>query len=212
MFRIFKIQNKRSDMDNRQIQKKQILESTVSFLQTQGAPLPSYAQIADTGDLSRQLIRYYFNDPDDLMCEVCDLLAEAYRMALVKGVETLEGQKRLDFIFDFYFDLVDEVRKPRDDQSYDAVMSFAAGSDRIKTNLRGQYSLVGQLLQLELKMQHPTLSLDDCAEISYLFVTIMYGHWKMVATLGLSEEHKMVSRRAIDRIVASYVNLSLIHI
>ncbi|WP_368184675.1 hypothetical protein [Aestuariibius sp. HNIBRBA575] len=48
-------------------------------------------------------------------------------MALVSGVDTLKGPKRLQFIFDFYFDLVDDVPKPRDDQSYDAAMAFAAG-------------------------------------------------------------------------------------
>jgi hypothetical protein len=32
----------------------------------------------------------------------------------------------------------------------------------------------------------------------------MYGHWKMVATLGLSPEHRRITRRSIDRIIASY--------
>jgi hypothetical protein len=140
------------------------------------------------------------------MCDTCDLLAEAYRMALIEGVQTLEGPNRLRFIFDFYFDLVDDVPKPRDDQCYDAVMAFAARSERVKTKLRAQYTLVGQLLQLEIKMQYPSLALEECAEISYLFVCLMYGHWKMVGSLGCAENHKMISRRAIDRIIASYVS------
>ena len=168
--------------------------------------MPSYSQIAEKCGLSRQLIRYYFEAPDDLMCENCDLLAEDYRMALFNGVETLEGPKRLKFIFDFYFDLVEEVRKPRDDRCYDAVMALASGSERIRTNLRGQYTLLGQVLQLEIKMQYPDLTLEDCAEISYLFVCIMYGHWKMSASLGVSDDHKLIARRSIDRILASFVN------
>ena len=177
-----------------------------SLLQDQGPTLPSYSQVAESTGLSRQLVRYYFDTPEDLMCDTCDLLAEAYQMALVNGVETLKGPKRLQFIFDFYFDLVEEVPKPRDDQCYDAVMAFAARSDRVKSNLRAQYTLVGQLLQLEIKMQYPRLRLEDCAEISYLFVCLMYGHWKMVSSLGVAEDHKLITRRSIDRIMASYVN------
>jgi len=196
-------------MDGNGGQKKQIAEGLTGLLQKQGPPHPSYSQIADSSNLSRQLIRYYFDQPEDLMCLVCDMLAEAYQMALVNGVETLKGPKRLQFIFDFYFDLVDDARKPDDNQAYDAAMAFAAGSDRIRTNLRGQYTLLGQVLQLEVKMQYPSLSLDDCAEISYLFVCIMYGHWKMVGSLGLADDHKLIARRAIDRIIASYVNNDL---
>lgn len=193
-------------MDGSKEQKRQILEGTRALLQAQGPPFPSYGQIAESGNLSRQLIRYYFDNPEDMMCQVCDLLAEAYRMALVKGVETLKGPKRLAFIFDFYFDLAEDIRKPRDDQAYDAAMAFAAGSDRIRTNLRGQYTLLGQVLQLEIKMLHPALSMEDCAEISYLFVCVMYGHWKLVASLGVSENHKLIARRSIDRIIQSYAN------
>ncbi len=191
-------------MTNTKAQRSQIVAGAAKHLLEHGPPYPGYKEIGESADISRQLIRYYFSEPDELMCEVCDLLAEAYRMALVNGVETLDGPKRLQFIFDFYFDLVDDVPKPRDDQTYDAMFAFSARSDRIATNLRGQYTLLGQVLQLELKMQFPDLSLEDCAEIGYLFVCIMYGHWKLVGTLGVAEDHKLIARRAIDRIITSY--------
>lgn len=184
--------------------KRRIVEGTLEVLNTQGPPHPSFNDIAHQIGSSRQLIRYYFSSSDDLMLEVCDLLAEAYRMALVNGASAVEGSGRLAFIFDFYFDLVAEHPKPRDDQAYDAVMAMAAGSDPIRQKLQTQYALLGQVLQLELKMQYPDFSLEDCAEISYLFVCLMYGHWKMVASLGVSEDHKLITRRAIDRIIASY--------
>ena len=192
-------------MDNRKAQRRSIVLGAAKVLQRGGPPLPSYGDIAEEIDVSRQLIRYYFDDPEDIMREVCDYLAEAYRMALVNGVAEMEGPKRLEFIFDFYFDLVEAQPKPRDDQTYDAVMAYAAGSEPIRTNLRGQYTLLGQVLQLEVKMQYPELDLHACAEIAYVFVCLMYGHWKMVASLGLSEDHKLISRRAIDRIIQSYL-------
>ncbi|WP_368184676.1 hypothetical protein [Aestuariibius sp. HNIBRBA575] len=58
-------------------------------------------------------------------------------------------------------------------------------------------------------MQYPDLSLEDCAEISYLFVCVMYGHWKLVGSLGVAEDHKLIARRSIDRIIASYVHQDL---
>lgn len=192
-------------MDSRKIQEQQIVQGVADLLLSQGPPLPSYSDISEKTGLSRQLIRYYFDDPDELMCQVCDLLAQAYMMSLVRGVDALKGPKRLQFIFDFYFDLAQDIRKPRDDQSYDAMMAYAARSERVRTNLRAQYTLLGQVLQLEIKMQYPDLTLEDCAEISYLFVCIMYGHWKMVGSLGVSEDHNVITRRAIDRVIASYV-------
>lgn len=187
-------------------QRQQIIEGFARTLHELGPPHPPYNRIEEATGISRQLVRYYFSEPDALMLAVSDHLADAYRMALVSGVESLTGAKRLHFIFDFYFDLVETLPKPRDDQAYDAMFGYAAGSDRIRTNLRGQYTLLGQVLQLEVKMQFPDLSLADCAEISYLFVCIMYGHWKLVASLGLVEDHKLISRRAIDRIIDSYAS------
>jgi hypothetical protein len=191
-------------MDKALDAKKKILREVTEHLSSKGAPLPSFSQLVQGSDASRQLTRYYFDDPTDLMLRVCDHLAEAYSMALVNGVEGLEGPKRLSFILDFYFDLVATNRKPRDDRAYDAMMAYSAGSPKVRDALRDQYALVGHVLALEIKMVHPHLTLEHCAEIAYLFVCLMYGHWKMVATLGLAEDHKHITRRAVDRIIASY--------
>jgi AcrR family transcriptional regulator len=184
---------------------RQIVASLVANIMQNGPPLPGYSQIAETSGVSRQLVRYHFPDPDDMLCEACNFLAEAYRIALVNGLASLTGPARLRFIFDFYFNLIEAVPKPRDDQAYDAMMALAARSPRVKANLRAQYTLVGQVMQMELKAMNPQLSLDACGEIGYLFVCLMYGHWKMVATLGVGAKHNIVSRRAIDRIIQSYL-------
>lgn len=185
-------------------QRKRILREVVEHLSGSGAPLPSLSQLSAGAGVSRQHVRYYFDDPTEMMLTVCDHLAEAYRMALVNGVEGLEGQKRLSFILDFYFDLVTDNRKPRDDRAYDAMMAYAGGAPKVRDALRDQYALLGHVLALEIKMVHPRMSFEHCAEVAYLFVCLMYGHWKMVATLGLAEDHKRISRRAMDRIIAAY--------
>lgn len=188
--------------------RKRIAADVTRHLANTGAPLPSVGQLADGTAVSRQLVRYYFDEPSDLLLAACDQLAEAYRMALVHGVAGLEGQARLSLILDFYFDLIDTNPKPRDDLAYDAMFAYAGGSPKVRTALREQYTLLGQLLALEIKIVHPHLTLDLCAEISYLFTCLMYGHWKMVATLGLAEDHKRITRQAVDRIIQLYAQES----
>ncbi len=65
-------------MDNRKAQKSQIVEGVVDLLQRQGPPFPSYGQVADSCDLSRQLIKYYFDEPEDLMCEAGASLSHGF--------------------------------------------------------------------------------------------------------------------------------------
>ncbi|MEO9682263.1 MAG: TetR/AcrR family transcriptional regulator [Tateyamaria sp.] len=181
-----------------------IISGAFKVLLKEGLPHLSYDRVAQAAGVTRQLVRYYFPTPEDLMMTLCEQMADTYREAMINGITHHEGQDRLDVFFDFYFDVLDGTPKPRDDQAYDALLSLSAGSDRLRNTLRDQYTLLGQVVSHELRLQYPDLPLPACTEISYLFVVIMYGHWKMVASLGLSESHRLVSRRAIDRLIASY--------
>jgi AcrR family transcriptional regulator len=186
--------------DNRE----RIVEAAFSVLMKSGLPPLSFDTIAAEAGTSRQLVRYYFKSADDLMLALCDRLADSYRQALIDNATRLEGPDRLSMFLDFYFDLLDGAEKPKDDQAYDAMMSLAGGSDRIRENLRGQYSLLGQVLCHEFRVAHPELSLRVCEELSYLFVCLMYGHWKMVASLGVSPAHNRITRGAMDRLIRDY--------
>ena len=181
-----------------------ILDAAFAVLQEGGVPSVTYTAIAEKGGISRQLVRYYFKDPDDLMVALCDQLADAYRDGLLRMVAEREDSRRLDGLLDYMFGMLDDHRKPEDDQVYDAMFAMAARSGAIRNNLRGQYTLLGQVVSHEINQQYPELSQQDCDELSFLFVNIMYGHWKMVSTLGFSREHSDISRLAIDRIIASY--------
>lgn len=182
-----------------------ILTEAFNLLLEEGLPMLSYDLIAKRSGVSRQLIRYYFASKEDFMIALCDMLAMTYREALVSVARTIDTADRLDQLFDFYFDLLDGAKKPRDDQVYDAVMSLAAGSKPIRDNLRNQYSLLGSVVSHEITLQHPEISHEDANQISFLFVSLMYGHWKMVASLGISEDHKRITRKAIDRLIESYL-------
>ena len=143
------------------------------------------------------------------MVALCDYLAAKYRDTLITGVMQAEGKDRLGIFLDYFFDLLDDMPKPRDDQVFDALMSLSAGSVKIKDSVRANYSLLGQVLSHEFEVQYASLDSQKSKELSYLFVCLMYGHWKMVASLGLSEDHKHITRKAMDRLIQSYVSNSV---
>lgn len=190
-----------------EIRKPAILQAAFDAISENGLPMPSYDAIARAGGISRQLIRHYFPDPEELMLAVCDRLAAAYRDRLMQGIIAADSHERLATFLDFYFGFLEGhgLDKPADDKVYDAVLALAAGSDRIRANLHEQYSLLRHTVAHEIQISHPSLSQRACREIAYLFVSLMYGHWKMVASLGFSSEHNRIAREAMDRIIASYL-------
>lgn len=190
-----------------QIRKPEILRAAFRAIIENGLAAPSYDAIAQAGGISRQLIRHYFPDPEELVLGLCDMLAAAYRDRMMQGIIAAESTERLPLFLDFYFGLLEGqgLEKPADDQVYDAVLAMAAGSGRIRRNLHEQYALLRHTIAHEVQISHPSLPQPACREIAYLFVSMMYGHWKMVASLGFSADHSRVARAAMDRIIASYL-------
>ena len=190
-----------------EFRRPEIVQAALKAINTSGLPMPSYDQIASEANMSRQLIRHYFPDPEQLMIAVCDALAASYRECLMRGVITANTTERLPVFLDFYFNFLagKGLRKPADDAAYDAMFSLAAGSDAIRKNLREQYHILQFTIAHEVQISNPTLSQSACKEIGYLFISLMYGHWKMVATLGFSEDYNKVTRAAIDRLIGSYL-------
>lgn len=190
-----------------EIRRPEIVQAAIRMIGKQGLPFLSYDQISGEADMSRQLIRHYFPDPEVLMVSVCDALAARYRECLMQGILKADTTQRLPMFLDFYFDFLagEGLAKPRDDAVYDAMFALAAGSEAIRKNLHGQYNILQFTIAHEVQISNPGLSQSACREIGYLFVCIMYGHWKMVASLGFSESHNRVSRAAVDRLIDSYL-------
>lgn len=187
--------------------KPEIVQATLEAIKNEGLPMPSYDQIGRHAGMSRQLIRHYFPQPEQLMAAVCDALADAYREALMRGILQANSTERLSLFLDFYFNFLAGrgLRKPEDDAVYDAMFSLANQYPAVRQNLLEQYNLLQHTIAHEVQISNPGLDQKACREIGYLFVSLMYGHWKMVATLGFSEEHNRVTRAALDRLVQSYV-------
>lgn len=188
------------------IRRPEIVKALYKAIKKDGIAIPGYDKIARQGEMTRQLVRHYFSDPEDLAVALCDYLASTYRDCLMRGIIAADDSRRLSIFLDFYFDFLADkgLAKPRDDQVYDALFAFAATSGKVRQNLHDQYMLLQMTIAHEIQISYPELPQSGCRELGYLLVSLMYGHWKMVATLGFSEKHHRVSREAMDRLINSY--------
>ena len=189
-----------------EIRKPEIVRALMDAIAKHGMSLPSYDLIAREGDMSRQLVRHYYKDPEQMAVDLCDHLASTYRDCLMRGIIQADASRRLTVFLDFYFGFLagKGLAKPKDDTVYDGLVAYASQSVRVRDNLRGQYSLLQATLAHEIQISYPTMAQSACRELGFLVVALMYGHWKMVASLGMSEQMNRVSREAIDRLIQSY--------
>ena len=181
-----------------------ILQSAVRVLNTRGLHALSFESVAQEADLSRQLVRYYYEDIEALMVAVADHLGDAYRAILVSGIVEMGQVERLNFFLDFFFDLADGHEMPDNLAAYDALLAYAVGSEPFRERMCLQYKTLGQVVAHELAIAYPELTGHACEELSYLFVSMMHSHWSFCATLRHSRDHNRLTRRAIDRLIASY--------
>lgn len=183
----------------------QILMAVAELIRDHGIQAISFERIAKQAGISRQLLRYYFAELDQVIVDLCDLLANRYRERLVAGIVDLGQVQRLNFFLDFFFGLAEGHPMPDDLEVYDSFVAYAVGSDTMKERLCGQYLTLGQVIVHELAIAHPELKGRLCEELSFLFVSMMHAHWSFVATLGYSRDHSLLTRRAIDRLIQSYI-------
>ena len=190
-----------------EIRRPEIVQGAISALNKYGLSMISYDLIAEEAEMSRHLIRHYFANPEDLMVAVCDGIAAAHKEALAQGVVVADKTERLSLFLDLYFGLLSDkgLSKPDDDSAYDAMMSIATGSEAVRKCLYEQQCLLQFTIAHEVQISFPTLSQQACRELGFLFVSLLHGHWRMVATLGFSPDHAAISRAAMDRLIASYV-------
>ncbi|WP_298922567.1 TetR family transcriptional regulator [uncultured Roseobacter sp.] len=189
-----------------QEKKIEIMRAATSLIKKRGLQALSFEAVANESGLSRQLVRYYFTDLDALIFELCTFLGNRYRDILVTGIVDVGQVERLKFFLDFFFDLADQHPMPDDLEVYDSLLAYAVGSEELKERLCDQYKTLGQVIAHELAIAHPELDGHGCEELSFLFVSMMHAHWSFVASLGHSRDHGRLTRRAIDRLIESYIN------
>jgi len=189
-----------------QDKKTQILHAATVLLRDRGAQAFSFENNAKEAGLSRQLVRYYYANMDGFIADLCDHLASTYRDILVAGIVDIGEVERLSFFLDFFFGLTESHPLPDNLEVYDAMVAFSVGSEPLRERMCAQYTTLGQVIIHELAIAHPELNSRACEELSYLFVSMMHAHWSFVASLKFSREHSRLTRKAIDRLIASYVS------
>lgn len=193
------------DQDQQLSKKDKILNATASLLSKRGVQALSFESIAKEATLSRQLVRYYYPSLDDLIVDLCDHLGNSYRKMLVAGILENDRVGRLEFFLDFFFDLADGHPMPVELEAYDAMVAYSVGSERLRDRMCDQYKTLGQVIIHELAIAYPELKDGACEELSFMFVSMMHAHWSFVASLGYSRQHSLLARRAIDRLIKSYL-------
>lgn len=189
-----------------QDKRTQILEAATRVLTTRGLPSLTFEAVAEEAGLSRQLVRYYYADQETLMTRLCDHLGAGYRDILVAGILQVGQVERLKFFLDFFFDLADGHRMPDNLEAYDALLAYSVGSAPFRDRMCLQYKTLGDVMTHELQIAHPSLEGAAAEELSFLFVSMMHAHWSFVATLGHSREHSKLARKAMDRLIQSYLD------
>jgi len=190
-----------------EIRRPEIIEALIKTLEQEGMNLPSNDQIANNGEMSRQLIRHYFEDGEEMMLALCEAMDQVYRDCLVKTAIAAHSGSRLKVFLDFFFNYLSDMGlpKPPDDAIYDALFAYANTHERVRKKLNEGYTLVQMTFAHEFQVTYPDLPQSACKELAYLVITNMYGHWKMVANIGFSERYHRVAREALDRLIESYV-------
>ena len=190
-----------------EIRRPEIIEALQKSILSDGIKLPSYDQISQHGEMSRQLIRHYFPDEEEMMLALCETLEQAYRDSLVKSAIASTGGSRLQLFIDFYFNFLSDrgLPKPLDDQIYDALLSYANTYEPLRAKLHIGYNLVQMTFAHEIQITYPDLPQSACKELGYIIIATMYGHWKMVKTVGFSDSYCRVARDSIMRVIESYV-------
>ena len=190
------------------IRRPEILDALQKAILADGMKLPSYDQIAKHGDMSRQLIRHYFPNEEEMMLALCESLEEVYRDCFVKSAIMSDEVSRLKIFIDFFFNFLSHrgLGKPEDDKIYDALLVYANGSEPLRKKLQAGYELVQMTIAHEIQVTYPELPQSACKELGYLTVTTMYGHWKMVRTIGFPNDYTSIARDSLLRLIESYVN------
>ena len=191
------------------IRRAEIVQALHDAIRLGGVSLPSYDQIAREGDMSRQLVRHYYRDPEQMAVDLCDHLAETHRELLARGVLHVDRADRLAVLLDFHFGLLAEkgLAKPEDDAVHDALLAISGRSARVRERLRDHYGALRDALANEIGAAHPKLAAEGCRELADLTVAQLLGHWRMRATLGMAVSDR-AARDAIDRLIASYLAAS----
>lgn len=195
------------DCENKQLKVDIVRAATQVFIKHGVTPL-SYELIATEAGTTQNIIRSFYPDPQDLAIDLCNQLSVRFDERLDLELRTIRKAERLDHLLNFYLDLPSRLNKPerRDDQIITALMALSAKSEDIQQELRNYYQSMQERIAKTIKASFANIKPRHCSDLSFQIVCLIYGHWKMVASLKFSQQQNLIARAAIDRLIVGFSN------
>ena len=185
--------------------RKEILEAALSAINRHGLSKVSYDLIAEEASTSRQLIRHYYPKLEPLMVDIVETITESYRQLVINDINSIKSAQRLSIMMDFFFGQLQDRQLPPS-MSFDSMFALANNSEPIRQAMHTTHQILSETFQNELRVCYPTLPLKVYQELGHQFVSLITGHWRMVSSLGMSDKYTSVSRKAMDRLIQSYLD------
>jgi AcrR family transcriptional regulator len=184
---------------------KEIVEAAANVLVRYGLSALPYDLIAAEAGTTRQQIRKFYPDPDDLLSDLCNTVSRWYDEILDRELASISKTKHLEFLLNFYFSVPSGqvAQRRQDDMVIDALLALSAKFEGVKEELIAHYQNTQQRIAKAIKAAHRDIKPKKCDEIGFQIVCLFFGHFKMVASLNFSPDYCSVSRAAADRLVAA---------
>lgn len=193
------------NLSNDKHRPSEIVRAATQVFVKHGLTPLSYELIANEAGTSQQTIRRYYPDPQDLALDLCHQLSVWFDEDLQKSLRPMRKAERLEQLLNFYLDLPSRLIQPnrRDDQIINALVALSAKSEDIQEELRMHYLSMQERIAKAIKGAHADIKPKQCSVLGFQIVCLIYGHWKMVSSLGFPADRNRVTRAAIDRLIAA---------
>ena len=185
--------------------REEILDASYRAIQKFGLSAVSYDLIAEEANTSRQLIRHYYPEAEDLMVDVVQSFTEQYQSLVMENIVSQKATQRLSTLMDFFFNSATIQNSPPS-SAFDSLFALAASSKRVRAALHTTHQVLADTFATELLMSYPKLDLQTRTEIGFVFVSLQSGNWRLISSLGFDDKYESAARQAMDQIIASYVS------
>lgn len=181
-----------------------ILAAVAETLQEEGLPFPSYDRVAGHAALSRQLVRHYFPDPEELMVTACRSLGQAWLSEIARRLNDAPPGTGLGRLIDLCLDgrgAEDDLPPPA---AFESLIALSRSSPALRGALQAEVEALTGIFSEEVARAFPDLAAREARELALLIVSQVVGHWAMAGTLELGAAEGRAARLAIDGIIAAY--------
>lgn len=186
--------------------KSDIIRAATQIFVKHGLSHLPYELIASEAGTSKEAIRSFYPDPEDLAMDLCGRISAWFDEGLEKEFKKLPKAEQFTSLMNFYLGLPSKLSKSKrdDDQVINALMALASKSEDIQTELRDYYTTMQNRIAYSIKRSFSDLKPKQRDELAFQIVCLIYGHWRMVASLNFSEQYNQVARACVDRLISTH--------